>query len=109
VSPLDDTSESDTPEIVMEDDSVPDNAACATCQYSELTAANAQLQRSRICRRFPPVVVTVPNLNRQGQLIGFAFNVMQPIVADAHWCYEYDERENGGAEIEPTGLLIPGN
>jgi hypothetical protein len=103
VSPSSPAGDSQSEEI----DAVPDNAACSTCQYSELTAPSADLKRARLCRRFPPVVITVPTLNRQGQLVGFAFNTMQPIVAEDHWCFEYDVRD--GTEIEPTGLLVPGN
>lgn len=62
----------------------PVNGTCATCRYSivqQLPPPN--IGKVRVCRRFPPTVVSTPAQN--------GINLMSPfpIVADENWCFEY--------------------
>lgn len=84
---------------------IPDNASCASCQYSEMLPVGTDLKKQRICRRFPPQVFAIAQI-QGGQTIGFQLSAAPPPVDASQWCYEYDARQ--GPEIEPTALLLGG-
>lgn len=86
---------------------LPENAACGTCEYSELVqvigpdGSIVLGQSQRVCKRFPPVPVMVPI--PMGQQMGAGLRGVPPPVSDADFCYEYSERTD--PEVEPTGLF----
>jgi hypothetical protein len=88
-----------------QDNDVPDselspNAVCKTCEYSELTPLDVNLQTQRLCKRFPPSPVAI--IVNMGGKPGMAIHNVFPTVSDDLYCYEYQARE--GVEIIPTGL-----
>lgn len=86
---------------------MPENAACGTCEFSELVqvigpdGAIVLGQSQRVCKRFPPVPVMIPI--PIGNQMGAGLRGVSPPVRDDDFCYEYQERKE--PEIEPTGLF----
>jgi len=87
--------------------SMPENAACEKCEFSELVQVigpdgSIQVgQSQRVCKRFPPVPVMLPI--PMGSQMGAGLRGVSPPVRDDDYCFEYQERT--GTEIEPTGLF----
>ena len=87
--------------------SLPENAACGTCEFSELVqvigpdGSIVVGQSQRVCKRFPPVPVMIPI--PIGNQMGAGLRGVPPPVRDNDMCYEYQLRD--GEEIEPTGLF----
>jgi hypothetical protein len=82
-------------------ETLPPDAACKNCEYSELTPVSAEtLKSQRICRRFPPSPITV--FGQVGGKPSMAVHNIFPVVSDDLFCYEFQVRE--GSEIIPTGL-----
>jgi hypothetical protein len=80
---------------------LPHGACCLLCDFSRLTPSDPNtLQRTRICKRFPPAVVMVPVQSQAG--VGMGLMSANRPVNDADVCYEYQERE--GAEIVPLSF-----
>jgi hypothetical protein len=66
---------------------LPLGAACKNCHYSAVIRPDPKaIQSARICRRFPPNALFIPNA--QGGVI----SSQPPIVPDDYSCFEYDER-----------------
>lgn len=90
----DDGAEGDSPDdgpILL-----PPGASCKGCHYSDVIRISGSIQSVRICRRFPPNAVFMPNV--QGGVLS-----SQPSqVPDDYVCFEYDARELPA--LIPTGL-----
>ncbi len=66
---------------------LPPGACCKDCHYSDLIRMKGQIHTLRICRRFPPSSIFMPNA--QGGVL-----TSQPSqVPDDYVCFEYDARE----------------
>jgi hypothetical protein len=89
---------------------LPENAACLTCEFSELVQVIGPQgeisvgQTQRVCRRFPPVPVMLPI--QMGAQMGAGLRGVTPPVRDEDFCFEYSERAE--PEVEPTGLFTGG-
>lgn len=75
---------------------LPAGAACKGCHYSDLIRMGNDIKTVRICRRFPPGPVFMPNA-QGGVLIS-----SPPQVPDDYVCFEFDAKE--GPAVIPTGL-----
>ena len=67
---------------------------CARCFFGQRTMAMADLQRRRICGRFPP---NIPMPAGPG---GTGVQFMQPFVADGGWCGEWQMFRADGGKVD---------
>lgn len=75
---------------------LPPGAACRDCHYSELIRIGDNVRSVRICRRFPPGSLAVPNAQ------GSVLTSQPPIVPDDYYCFEFDKREPA---VVPVSLV----